>query len=102
MRRIEFHRRKMTEGTGALYDKALGLSVNIPDNFMELGRAFAQLYDLDPEPFRQLVARSNMGMRRAYYLIEVSRTVEALAKPVSGQLANTGCPCDGFSAIQAR
>jgi hypothetical protein len=38
---------KMTEGTVALYDKALELSANVPDNFMELGRALAQLYDLD-------------------------------------------------------
>jgi hypothetical protein len=71
----------MTAITDALYDKALELSANVPDNFMELGRALAQLYDLDPELFRQLAAKSNMGLRRAYYLIEVSRTVEALATP---------------------
>jgi hypothetical protein len=82
---------KMTEVTDALYDKALGLSDNIPDNFMELGRAFAQLYDLDAELFRQLAAKSNMGLRRAYYLIEVSRTIEALAIP-RDQLGKIGWP----------
>jgi hypothetical protein len=51
----------MTEGTDALYDKALGLSVNVPDNFMELGRALAQLYDLARDIFRQLAAKSNMA-----------------------------------------
>jgi hypothetical protein len=81
----------MTEVTDALHDKALGLSANVPDNFMELGRAFAQLYDLDPELFRQLAARSNMGLRRAYYLIEVSRTFEALAIP-RDQLEKIGWP----------
>jgi hypothetical protein len=81
----------MTEVTDALYDKALGLSVNIPDNFMELGRVFAQLYDLDPELFRQLAAKSNMGLRKAYSLIEVSRTVEALAIP-RDQLGKIGWP----------
>ena len=40
----------MTEGTDALYEKALELSANVPDNFLELGRALTQLYDLDPEP----------------------------------------------------
>jgi hypothetical protein len=71
----------MTEGTDALYDKALELSGNVPANFLKLGEALAQLYDLDPELFRQLAAKSNMGLRRAYHLIEVSRTVEALAIP---------------------
>ena len=81
----------MTEGTDALYDKALELSANVPDNFMELGRALAQLYDLDPELFRQLAAKSNMGLRRAYHLIEVSRTFEALAIP-RDQLRKIGWP----------
>lgn len=69
----------MTEGTDALYDKALELSGNVPANFLKLGEALARLYNLDPELFQQLAAKSNLGLRRAYYLIEVSRTVEALA-----------------------
>ena len=40
----------MTEGTDALYDKALELSGNVSANFLKLGEAFAQLYNLDPEP----------------------------------------------------
>jgi hypothetical protein len=67
------------------------LSANVPDNFMELGRALAQLYDLDRDRFRQLAAKSNMGLRRAYHLIEVSRTVEALAIP-RDQLGKIGLP----------
>jgi hypothetical protein len=82
---------KMTATTDALYDNALELSANVPDNFMVLGEALAQLYDLDPELFRQLAAKSNMGLRRAYYLIEVSRTVEALAIP-RDQLGKIGWP----------
>jgi hypothetical protein len=81
----------MTEGTDALYDKALELSANVPDNFMELGRALAQLYDLDRDIFRQLAAKSNMGLRRAYHLIEVSRAVQALAIP-RDQLGKIGWP----------
>ena len=71
----------MTEGTDALYDKALELSANVPDNFLELGRALSRLYDRDPNLFRQLAAKSNMGLRKAYSLIEVSRTFEPLAIP---------------------
>jgi hypothetical protein len=81
----------MTEGTDALYDKALELSDDVPANFLELGEALAQLHDLDPELFRQLAAKSNMGLRRAYHLIGVSRTVEALAIP-RDQLGKIGWP----------
>ena len=81
----------MTEGTDALYDKALELSDKVPANFLELGEALAQLYDLDRDLFRQLAAKSNMGLRRAYHLIEVSRTVEALAIP-RDQLGKIGWP----------
>jgi hypothetical protein len=81
----------MTEGTDALYAKALELSANVPDNFLELGRAMAQLYDRDPNLFRQLAAKSNMGLRKAYSLIEVSRTFEPLAI-ARDQLRKIGCP----------
>jgi hypothetical protein len=81
----------MTAITDALYDKALELSANVPDNFMELGRALAQLYDRDPDLFRQLVAKSNIGPRKAYDLVEVSRTFEPLAIP-RDQLCKIGWP----------
>jgi hypothetical protein len=81
----------MTEGTDALYEKALELSVNVPDNFLELGRALTQLYDRDPDRFRQVAARSNMGLRKAYGLVEVSRTLEPLTIP-RDQLRTIGWP----------
>ena len=81
----------MTKGTDALDDKALELSANVPDNFVELGRALSQLYDRDPNLFRQLAAKSNMGLRKAYSLIEVSRTFEPLAIP-RDQLRKIGWP----------
>ena len=81
----------MTAITDALYDKALELSANVPDNFMELGRALAQLYDLDPDRFRQLAAKSSMGLRRAYDLVEVSRTFEPLVI-LRDQLRKIGWP----------
>ena len=81
----------MTERTNVLYDKALALSDDVPANFLELGEALAQLYNLDPELFQQVAAKSNLGLRRAYHLIEVSRTVEALAIP-RDQLGKIGWP----------
>ena len=81
----------MTKGTDALDDKALELSANVPDNFVELGRALSQLYDRDPNLFRQLATKSNMGLRKAYDLIEVSRTFEPLAIP-RDQLRKIGWP----------
>jgi hypothetical protein len=83
---------KMTAITDALYDKALELSANVPDNFMELGRALTQLYDRDRDRFRKLAAKSNMGLRRAYHLIEVSRTVEQLEETLlSNGAASSAC-----------
>jgi hypothetical protein len=80
----------MTEGTDALDDKALELSANVPDNFVELGRALSQLYDRDPNLFRQLAAKVNMGLK-AYGLVEVSRTLQPLTIPPD-QLRKIGWP----------
>jgi hypothetical protein len=81
----------MTEITDALFDEALGLSANVSDNFMELGRALAQLYNLDRDRFRHLAARSNIGSKGAHQLIQFSRTFEALAIP-RDQLHKIGWP----------
>ena len=81
----------MTKGTDALDDKALELSANVPDNFVESGRALTQLYDRDPNLFRQLAAKANIGLRKAYGLVEVSRMLEPLAIP-RDQLRKIGWP----------
>ncbi len=71
----------MTEGSDALYATALKLFASVDDNFLELGRALLQLLDLDPVLFRQLATNTNLGLRKTYDLIEVSRTFEPLAIP---------------------
>ena len=71
----------MTEGTSALYETALKLSASVDANFLELGHALLQLFDRDPDLFYQLAANANLGLRKAYDLIEVSRTFEPLAIP---------------------
>ncbi len=51
------------------------------DNFLELGRSLRQLLDRKPGLFHQIVKKGKLGRRKAYYLIEVSRTYEPLSIP---------------------
>jgi len=53
-----------------LYDKALALSAEVEDNFLELGRALRRLQEHDTQLFQQAVAKSKLGRRKAYYLVE--------------------------------
>jgi len=64
-----------------LYHKALALSAEVEDNFLELGRALRRLQEHDTQLFQQAVAKSKLGRRKAYYLVEVSRTFEKLPIP---------------------
>jgi hypothetical protein len=68
----------MPPSTEALYDKALELFAKVPDKFLDLGRALRQLQDRDPELFQKFVAKTGIGRRKAYYLVEISRTFEPL------------------------
>ena len=68
----------MPPGTEALYDKALELFAKVPDKFLDLGRVLWQLQDRDPELFQKFVAKTGIGRRKAYYLVEISRTFEPL------------------------
>ena len=67
----------------ALYDRALALSADVEDNFLELGRSLRQLLDRDPDLFQQVVKKGNLGRRKAYYLVEVSRTFDNAPVPRS-------------------
>ena len=66
-----------------LYEKALDLSKDFDDNFLDLAKALRQLLDRDPEKFRDVWMTSNIGRRKAYYLIEVSRVFDPLPAPKS-------------------
>jgi hypothetical protein len=66
-----------------LYDKALALSANVEDNFLELGRSLRQLQDRDPDLFQQVVTKGELGRRKAYYLVAVSRTFDKAPVPRS-------------------
>jgi hypothetical protein len=71
----------MTINIDELYDRALALSSDVEDKFLELGRALRQLLDRDPALFQQVVKKRGLGRRKAYYLVEVSRRFEPL--PIS-------------------
>jgi hypothetical protein len=69
--------------TEDLYDKALALSANVEDNFLDLGRTLRQLVDRDPDLFKKIVQKTSLGRRKAYYLVEVSRIFDPLPIPRS-------------------
>ena len=63
----------MTISIEELYDKALALSSDVEDTFLDLGQSLRQLLDRDPDLFQQIVKKGRLGRRKAYYLVEVSR-----------------------------
>ena len=73
----------MAISTEDLYDRALALSSDVEDNFLDLGKSLRQLQDRDPDLFNQIVAKSNLGRRKAYYLVEVSCIFDPLPVPRS-------------------
>jgi hypothetical protein len=70
----------MTINIDELCDRALALSSEVEDKFLELGRSLRQLLDRDPALFQQVV-KKRLGPRKAYYLVEISRKFEPL--PIS-------------------
>ena len=68
----------MTMSIKELYDRALALSSDVEDTFLDLGKSLRQLLDRDPDLFQQIVKKGRLGRRKAYYLVEVSRKFEPL------------------------
>ena len=64
-----------------LYAKAVQMAKNLDDTFLDLGRALRQLLDKEPDKFRDVWQKSNLGRRKAYYLVEVSRAFDSLPIP---------------------
>jgi hypothetical protein len=73
----------VTLSTEDLFDKALALSSDVEDNFLELGKSLRQLLDRDPDLFHQIIQKTGLGRRKAYYMVEVSRIFEPLPVPRS-------------------
>ena len=73
----------MALSTEDLYDKALAMSGDVEDNFIELGRSLRQLQVRDLNLFQQIIQKTDLGRRKAYYLVEVSRIYDPLPIPRS-------------------
>jgi hypothetical protein len=64
--------------TEDLYEKAVTLSKNVGDTFLDLGRTLRQLQSRDPKLFQGIIAETELGRRKAYYTVEISRVFEPL------------------------
>jgi hypothetical protein len=64
-----------------LYAKALSLSSQVEEHFLELASSLRKLQDRDPELFRKLTDKADIGKRKLYYLLEISRTFDTLPIP---------------------
>ena len=78
----------MAISTSDLFDKAMALSSEaIDQTFLDLGKTLRTLLDRDPELFRQVVEKTDLGSRKAYYLVNISRVFEPLPIPRARVLA---------------
>lgn len=67
--------------TEELYSSAVALAKAFDSSFMELAGQLRQLQEQDPERFRDFVKATNIGLRKAYYLISVDKTFKPLKVP---------------------
>lgn len=61
-----------------LFDKALALTTSADENFLELAHALKALFDRDDQGFRDLVKKAGIGLRKAYYLVEIAEAFKGL------------------------
>jgi hypothetical protein len=59
--------------TEALYDKSMDLAKDVDDNFLDLARTLRQLYDRDRDLLKKVWEKTNLGSRKAYYLVNIDR-----------------------------
>jgi len=64
--------------TDEIYAKAMKMAKNVEDNFLDLGRYLRQLQNRDPEKFQEIIQKTDLKRRKAYYLVEVSKTFDPL------------------------
>jgi len=69
---------KVPLSTDEIYAKAMKMAKNVEDNFLDLGRYLRQLQNRDPEKFQEIIQKTDLKRRKAYYLVEVSKTFDPL------------------------
>ena len=78
----------MAVSTEDLYEKALDLSTqSLAENFLELGKSLRQLLERDPDLFKKVVDKTDLGTRKAYYLVNISEWFEGMPVPRKRLLA---------------
>jgi len=73
----------MAQSTDDIYSRARELTKNVEDNFLDLARTLRQLKNRDPALFTDLWKKTNLGRRKAYYMIEIDETYSQLPIPRS-------------------
>jgi hypothetical protein len=73
----------MAQSTEDIYGRAKELTKNVEDNFLDLARTLRQLKNRDPALFTDLWKKTNLGRRKAYYMIEIDETYGQLPIPRS-------------------
>ncbi len=67
--------------TNEIYARAVALSKDVDDNFLELAKTLRQLQERDADMFHKVLTKARIGSRKAYYLINISKWFDGL--PVS-------------------
>jgi len=66
----------MEQWVDKLSDK---LSTIIGADFVEISQLLLELYEADPEKFQKVSTSLGIGLRKAYYLVQVARSFQGLA-----------------------
>lgn len=68
----------MALSTDDIYARALDQAKDDDDNFLELAKTLRQLHDRDPELIKKVMAKTGLGSRKAYYLINIDNWFSGL------------------------
>ena len=66
-----------------LYGQVMLLSKDLDNQFLELGALLSELQETDTDTFRLTAKNSGIGLRKAYYLVNVYRAFSQLKVPAS-------------------
>ncbi|MDR3425816.1 hypothetical protein [Silvimonas sp.] len=51
----------------------VSLAIEFEQNFLEIGRALRELYEIDRDEFNQALKAAKLGRRKGYYLVAIDR-----------------------------
>jgi hypothetical protein len=67
--------------TKSLVSKVTSLANAFDENFLELAETLAQLHENNPEEYARAVKNSDVGKRKAYYLLNIARQFKDIPVP---------------------